>query len=394
MQIKISDDFADWLVTTRRRFHQIPELAYTETKTMAAICDILEELGVPYESGIATTGVVARLKAKTDGPVVAFRADMDALPLDESDALPYHSLHPGHMHACGHDGHMTIALGVIRLLLQQQWPQTGQGEIVFIFQPAEEGGGGAKTMLDAGVFDDLPIGAVFAGHMAPELAAGHVGVISGPAHAATNTLTIRLQGKGGHGAYPNQCKDPIVAAAYLVTQLQTLVSRDVDPIEPAVLTFGQFHAGTACNIIPETVFLNGTLRTLSAQVRQQMLQRIEEMVRHQAAAFGMTAEFENEAGYPVMINYPQPVALVQRCAEQLLGAEAVHACPAAMVAEDFAYFSDRWKGMMLKIGCHDPREGFLYGLHSPHFNMDERALSIGVAVFAHILTEFLDGMKA
>ena len=390
MQFDISQEQADWLVATRRQFHQIPERGYQEEKTARTICEILDGLKVPYESRIGTTGVVARLKAKREGKRVAYRADMDALPITEAADVPYRSQHPGCMHACGHDGHVTVALGIIRQLVQADWAESGRGEMIFIFQPAEEGGGGAKAMLDSGCFDNDDIGAVYALHMDPGLPAGEVGIIHGPANAATNVLTFNLTGKGGHGAHPDQCRDPIVAGAYLVTQLQTLVSRNIDPLEPVVLTIGQFQAGTACNIIPETAFLDGTLRTLSAEARSMMIGRIEEVVRHHQEVFGVRTEFKNTEGYPVMINWSQPVDHVRQCAGQVLGEENLWKQRPSMGAEDFGYFSERWQGMMLQLGCHDPAKGFQYGLHSPYFDMDERALATGTQVFAHVLTDFLE----
>ncbi len=385
----LSSEFHDWLTALRRRFHRIPELYFREKKTAAAICRVLDELQVPYDSGVAGTGVLARLKAGRPGPVVAFRADMDALPIQEAGEGDYRSQHEGVMHACGHDAHMTIALGIMRRLQEEHWLRSGRGEIIFFFQPAEEEGAGAKAMLDTGRFDSEPVAAIFAGHLTPELPVGHVELISGTAHAATNTLKIRIKGKGGHGATPHLCIDPIVAAAHLVIQLQVFVSRNLSPFESAVLTIGEFQAGTASNIIPEEVRLNGTLRTLSAQVRRDAIDRIEAMLRGLELAFGVEVEFRNLEGYPVQINDADLVGFMASLATQQLGAEAVHLSNPHMGAEDFAYFCQKWPGVMVGLGCHNPDLGFQHALHSPHFDVDERVLDVGVRLFSDALVRYM-----
>jgi amidohydrolase len=389
MREEISEDFYAWLVDLRRRFHQIPEPAYREIKTAALICRTLDEMKVPYQQGIGGTGILARLTADRGGRTAAFRADMDALPLEEVADIPYRSRHPGYMHACGHDGHVTISLGVIRRLIDSEWPRKEAGELLFIFQPAEEGGAGAKAMLETGLLDSYPVGAVFAGHLHPEIAAGSVGIANGTCNAASDTIRVDIRGKGGHGAQPQQCRDPIVAGASLVTQLQTLVSREVHPLESAVISICRFAAGTASNIIPEEAMLEGTLRTLSPESREALKRRIGGMTKGVELSFGVSAALTFTEGYPPLINDPTLFAQTESLARELLGSERVEIEKPRMGAEDFSYFCQKWPGMMVGIGCHDPAKGFEHGLHSPHFDMDERALAVGTVLFSNLLSRWL-----
>jgi amidohydrolase len=390
MSTKLTDDFFKWLVELRRFFHESPEPAYKEVKTAAKICEILDALNVPFQSGIGQTGVVARLRAQRAGHTVAFRADMDALPLEEKNDVPYKSKNPGFMHACGHDGHVTVALGVIRWLIENRWPQNGSGEIIFIFQPAEEGGGGARAMLNTGIFDNEPISAAFAGHMYPELPVGHIRLAPEVSNAAADSFFIRLKGKGGHGAHPHHCKDPIVAGAYFVTQLQSLISRELPPLESAVITIGRFQAGTASNIIPEEAVLEGTLRTLNPDIRKKMIRRLKDMTDGMAGSMGIKATLNITEGYPVLVNDPELVKHVTTCAEKVLGRDNVHGGLPRMGAEDFAYFCQKWGGVMVGLGCHDPGKGFEHSLHSPYFDLDEKVLEVGTVLFGHVLTKYLE----
>ena len=390
MSDNLSESFHQWLVAIRRELHQFPELQYQEEKTGAKICEVLEYLKIPFQKGIGKTGIIARLCAERKGPVLAFRADMDALPLEEANDVPYKSQYQGVMHACGHDAHVTIALGVARWLLEKDWPRKGAGEILFIFQPAEEGGGGAKIMLESGAFDADRVEAVFAGHMYPEFPAGHVEIAPEVVNAAVSRIVIRLKGKGGHGAHPHQTQDPIVAGAHLVTQLQTIISRNLPASENAVLTIGRFQAGTASNIIPGEALLEGTLRTLKPSVCQLISERTDALIRGVETAFDLSASFEVIEGYPVLTNHPELAEYMMSCADGLLGADAVHRGYPRMGAEDFSYFSEKWGGVMVGLGCHDSRKGFQHGLHSPHFDIDENVLDVGTRLFGNALMHYAE----
>lgn len=386
--------FHDWLVDVRRELHKIPEICYQEKKTAAKICELLDELAVPYQTEIGGTGVVARLTASQKGPTVAYRADMDALPLEEANEVVYKSRHPGKMHACGHDGHVAIALGIIRSLQEQRWPENGCGEILIFFQPAEEGGAGAKAMLDTGLFEEEPVTAIFAGHMNPELPVGRMELIYGTAHAAADTLEFRIKGKGGHGASPHQCIDPVIAGAHLVTQLQMFTSRNLAPLDSAVISICKFAAGTAENIIPEEAHLLGTLRTLTPEVRTMAVNRINEMAQGLDLAFGVKTSFKCIDGYPPHVNDSDLVDFMKSCTREVLGDDGVHIGRPRMGAEDYSFFCQKWPGVMLGIGCHDPEQGFQFPLHSPHFDMDERALDVGVRLFGHALVRFLEARNS
>jgi amidohydrolase len=388
--LDVSAPFHDWLVGLRRAFHKIPELAYKELKTSAKIAETLESLGVPCRTGVGRTGVVAWLDAERPGPVVAMRADMDALPVEEKNDVPYKSKHPGLMHACGHDAHVTMALGVARLLVESGWRDTGRGKILFIFQPAEEGGAGAVEMLQGGGLDREPIEAIFAAHLHPEHPMGVIAMADGVANASSDNISIRVIGKGGHGAHPDMCRDPIVAAANLVVQLQTIVSRSLDPLVPAVLTIGKFQAGTASNVVPDEARLSGTLRTLDSEVREIALRRIREILQGLEAAFGVSTELRVKPGYPVLINDRKIVGWIAERGKALLGERGVQFRPPSMGAEDFAYFLEKFPGAMVRLGCHDPAEGFTHGLHSPYFSFDERTLDVGVRLFADLLSAYAD----
>ncbi len=380
--------FHDWLVGLRRHFHQYPETAYKEVKTAAKIAEVLKALGIGYRTGIGGTGIIASLESSRPGPTLALRADIDALPLDEKSDLPYRSKIPGAMHACGHDGHIAIALGTAKSLIERNWPEKGRGKILFIFQPAEESGAGAKAMLDSGVFDSESVNAVFAGHMHPEVPTGQIGIARDTSNAASDNIVVEITGKGGHGAQPHLCIDPIVAGSHLVTQIQTTISRFVPPLESVVITIGKFHSGSARNIIPEQALLEGTVRTLRPDIRETVMKRIEKLVEGIEAGHGVSCKLTVITGYPPLINNPELVEYAMRVGRKVLGNENVHSELPRMGSEDFAYFAMRWPGVLARIGCRQPGLKSRFGLHSPWFDFDESALDVGVRLFTEMLENY------
>lgn len=377
--------FHDWLVGLRRHFHQYPELACNEKRTAGKIAEVLSGMGIDFQAGIGGTGVVAALEAERAGPTVALRADMDALPIEEKNEVPYRSKHPGVMHACGHDGHVAMALGTARFLVENGWRKRGAGKVLFVFQPAEEGGGGALAMLESGYFDAETVEAVFAGHMHPEIPAGRIGVAPEVCNAASDNIVIELTGKGGHGAQPHLCIDPIVAGAHLVAEIQSVIGRSIHPLDSAVATIGKFHAGSARNVIPEEALLEGTVRTLRPSVRKTVLDRLEALVKGLEVGFGVRAKLDVIPGYPLLVNDPGLVRHVLDLATELLGEGNVRSERPRMGAEDFAYFAGRWPGVLIRIGCRESEEKPVRGLHSPWFDFDETALDCGVRLFARLL---------
>ena len=380
--------FHDWLVELRRHFHQYPELARKEEKTAGKIAEVLGKLGIPFRTGIGGTGTVAEIRSQRPGPALGLRADMDALPLQEKTDVPYRSRHPEIMHACGHDAHIAIALGTARLLVENRWAQRGAGKIILIFQPAEESGAGASAMLESGIFGAEALEAVFAAHMHPELTSGQIGVTGGISNAASDNFAIRITGKGGHGAHPHLCIDPIVAGAHLVTQIQTIASRAVSPLDSIVVTVAKFHAGSARNIIPEEALLEGTIRTLRPEVREAVLKRLEQLAAGLESAHGVSCKLRLIEGTPALSNDPGLSGYAFRLASDLLGPENVHMEQPRMGAEDFAFFAQRWPALLIRLGCRKPGTEHSHGLHSPWFDLDETVLDVGVRLFAALLEKF------
>lgn len=383
-----ANEIAPSVIADRRAIHQEPELAYREQKTAALVARRLRELGLEVRTGVAETGVIGVLRGAQAGKTVLLRADMDALPIQEDSDLPYASRHPGVMHACGHDAHTAILLGVARLLAGRRDQQ--RGSVKFMFQPAEEGGAGAKRMIDEGLMESPVVDAAFALHVAADREVGKVALRAGPATAASDRFTIVVRGKGGHAARPQSTVDPIVVAAYIVTALQTLVSREVSPAQQAVVTVGSLTAGTAANIIPDTATIDGTVRTYNADVQAHMQVRIGELSRGLASGMRATAEVDYRVGYPSLVNDPEMVTLVRDAVAETLGPDAAGEREPVMGGEDFSYVLERVPGAMFFLGIRDPSWKTAGSLHTASFALSEDALPIGVAALTATALRYLN----
>ncbi|MGN6810565.1 MAG: M20 metallopeptidase family protein [Thermomicrobiales bacterium] len=378
------------VVADRRYLHQHPELGFQEENTSRYVAARLRELGIEPQTGIARTGVLGVLRGARPGKTVLLRADMDALPIEELNDVPYKSRNPGVMHACGHDSHTAMLLGVARLLAERT--DEFAGTVKFAFQPAEEREGGAKPMIDAGVMTNPQVDAAFGVHIAQDLPVGTIGVGAGPSNAAADEAIITITGLGGHAARPHRAVDPIVIAAQCITALQTLVSREVNPLRQAVVTVGSLHAGAVSNVIPESCELRATIRTFDDETRQYLARRIPELVSGIAAAMQGTADVQYRFGYPPLVNDAAMTDLVRDVAREIVGADKVLDREPGMGAEDMAYFLREAPGCFFRIGSNNPTRGLTYGHHHPRFDIDdEGALPIGVAAVTSVALRYLAG---
>lgn len=375
------------VVADRRYLHQHPELAFQEENTARFVAERLREFGIETRTGIAKTGVLGILRGRQPGKTVLLRADMDALPIEEENDVPYKSQHSGTMHACGHDAHTAMLLGVARLLAARRDQFTGT--VKFVFQPAEESGGGAKPMIDEGVLADPPVDAAFGVHIGQDLPLGTIGVRDGPMNAASDGFVATFKGVGGHAARPHLAVDPIVIAAHAIVALQSLVSREVNPLRQVVITVGAVHAGTVRNVIPEEAVLKATVRTFDEEVRQQLAERIPALLQGIAGAMRGAALVEYSFGYPVLVNDAGLTDLVREVAREIVGPERVLEREPGMGGEDMAYFLERVPGSFFRIGSRNPERGLIYGHHHPKFDIDEEALPVGVAALAGVALRYL-----
>jgi amidohydrolase len=372
---EVEENFGDKIVALRRDIHREPELGFDTEKTAAKVLAALDGLPLDLETGVAQNGIVATLEGEGDGPTVALRADMDALPIQEETGLPCASEIEGKMHACGHDGHTSMLVGAAHVLSGMS--DRIDGTVKFVFQPAEEGGGGGKVMVDEGVADD--ISSIFALHLWPGLPFGKVATKAGPIMAAADAFEMEVSGTGGHGAMPHLAADAVVMAAQIVTALQTVVSREVDPVEPAVLTVGEIGAGTAFNIIPEKARIGGTVRTLNPDLRKRMPERIEDLARGVAKGMRGDVDLDYTFSYPVAVNDEDAAARALSVADDLFGGDSVLELPnPSMGGEDFAYFLEKVPGAFIWLGVGEDASG----LHTPRFAFDEDILPRGAALLA------------
>ncbi|MEN9264978.1 MAG: M20 family metallopeptidase [Thermostichales cyanobacterium BF4_bins_65] len=365
------------LVAWRRQIHQQPELGFAEVRTAALIQQLLQDWGIPHQAGVAQTGVVATISGSRAGKTLAIRADMDGLPIQEDNPVPYRSQVPQRMHACGHDGHVAIALGTAKLLWEQR--QRLPGQVKIVFQPAEESPGGAKPMIAAGVVQDVD--AMLGLHLWNNLPLGTVGVKSGPAMANTDRFYLQILGKGGHGAMPHQTVDALVVGCQVVSALQTIVARSVDPLQPAVVTVGKFQAGDTFNVIAAKAELWGTVRTFDPDTAELIPKRLEEIVAGICQAYGALYHLDYERTYPAVSNHPQLAALVEQAARDTLGEQARIHPEMTMGGEDMAFFLEKVPGCYFFLGSANPELGLTFPHHHPRFDFDETALPLGVELF-------------
>ena len=375
----------DWIINLRRTLHRIPENGFQEYKTQRVIMETLDEIGIPYTT--ERTWVIGLIEGEHPGETVALRADMDALPLSEPDGCPFRSEHKGMMHACGHDAHVAMALGAAKVLYGLR--EHIHGKVKLLFQPAEETDGGAEPMVKAGAMENPHVDRVYGIHVMPHLPVGKVETRAGTLNASTDTVKITIRGKAGHGAYPDLGTDAIVCAAQVITALQRVVSRNVSPLQSAVLTIGVIEGGTAQNIICDEVRMRGTLRTANAELRAMMKQRIAAIAENIAQGMGCEAEVNIIPGYAALVNDDAEAERVKRIAGRLLGeANVVNKAAPSMGGEDFSFFSDCAPGAFFHVGCVSPEWMPAPPLHSRDFHIDENCLTIGTLMHVALV---LDG---
>ena len=386
------DEIVPGVIADRRHLHENPELGFEETQTAAFVAQRLEALGAEdIRTGIAKTGITALIRGTKpgSGKVVLLRADMDALPITEEVEAEYASKNPGVMHACGHDAHTAMLMGAARILQERR--DQFSGTVKLLFQPSEEAnGGGAKPMIEAGVLEDPYVDACFGQHLMSPIPTGIVGVTGGPLQASSDSFSVKVQGKGGHGAMPNMSIDPIMIATDIVSGLRAIVSRNVDPLDPVVVSVCTFHSGTAFNVIPDTAEFGGTVRTFSNENRDLAEQRIREIAEGVAAAHGATVTVEYKRGYPPTVNDPAMADLARESIAKVVGEENVGPLPPIMGAEDMSYFLEERPGCYFFTGSGNEEKGIVWPHHHPKFDVDEDALGIGVASLVQVAIDYLN----
>jgi hippurate hydrolase len=381
--------FQSELQQIRRDLHAHPELCYEEQRTADVVAAKLTEWGIPVIRGLGVTGVVGVIRNGDSGRSIGLRADMDALPMQEVNTFPHASVHPGKMHACGHDGHTAMLLGAAKHLAEHR---DFDGTVYLVFQPAEEGGAGAKRMIEDGLFEQCPMDAIYGMHNWPGIPFGHMSVTEGPLMASSNEFYLTVKGKGGHAAQPHKCVDPVMIGVQIAQSWQTIISRRTSPLDTAVLSLTQFHAGTATNVIPDEAKLAGTVRTLSWQVLDMIEKQMEEVAVNTAAAFGAEAEFKFRRNYPPLVNHPESTRFAVEVMKAVVGPDKVDAkVEPSMAAEDFAYFLQAKPGCYIFIGNGEGehREGG-HGLgpcvlHNGSYDFNDQLLPVGASFWVKLV---------
>ncbi len=373
------------IINWRRDFHMYPELSFQEKRTSRIVAELLEKWGYEVRTGIAETGVVGLIGSGER--TIALRADMDALPLQEESDVPYKSRVKGVMHACGHDAHVAMLLGAAKIISELK--DKLNGYVKLIFQPAEEGVGGAKRMVDEGVLEDPKVNIIFGMHVWNTLDAGLIGVKSGPLLAATGRIEIEVEGRGGHGASPHLTVDPVVVAASIILNLQTVISRNLDPLESGVVSICSVHSGTAYNIIPQKALLTGTYRALKFEIRDLIKKRIREVAENTCSAFGAKCKVNLIDGVPPTVNHPEAAEFARNVAVQVVGENRVVEPKPTMGGEDFAYYLEKVPGAFILLGTRNAEKGITMPHHNPRFDIDESVLYIGSAIHAALAYNYL-----
>lgn len=385
------DELMPGVIADRRHLHQHPELAFHEFETAAFVAERLAALGVEdIRTGVGKTGVTGLIRGTGSaggGKVLMLRADMDALPILEENEVEYVSQNPGVMHACGHDSHVSMLLGTTRVLMDRRGDFDGTVKV--LFQPAEEGGGGARAMRAAGALEDPPVDAAMGLHIWQDVPAGLVWVREGTAMMGVTGFTITVHGKGGHGAHPELSVDPIVIGSTIVNALLTLVSREKSPVVPGVVTIGSFRGGTAANVIPDTAVLKGTIRSVTREQGEHVKVRLRAMMEGIAVSMGGSAEVEFAGSAPPLINDPDIAAIVRDAAVEGFGEARVSAGQMMSVSEDFGEFLDPVPGCYFFVGSRNEDKGFVYGHHHPKFDIDEEAMATGIEAMSRAAISYL-----
>lgn len=383
-------DFHNELSEWRRDIHAHPELGFEEQRTADLVAEKLRSFGLDVQRGLGKTGVVATLRVGNSHQTIGLRADMDALPILEANQFEHRSTYPGKMHACGHDGHTVMLLGAARYLAQSR---NFNGCVHFIFQPAEEGIGGAEAMIDDGLFEQFPMEAVFGMHNSPGMPVGKFAIRSGPMMAGGAFFDVRLDGKGSHGARPDRSVDPVIIAAHITTALQTIVSRNVPPTQPLVISVTQIHSGDAYNVIPQTAVLSGTVRAFSKSVLAMAEERMGQLVKSIAAGFGATAELDFRIKFLPLVNQPEEADFAAETAAELVGADNIYRdFPLIMASEDFSYMLDVCPGAYINIGNGDQEE--FRGVHNPGYEFNDEILAVGASYYAQLVERRLVTKKS
>lgn len=380
---KIKEEFEEELIEFRRDLHMYPELSFKEFRTTEKIKEELKRLGIEIIDLGMETGVVGLLRGKEEGPTIALRGDIDALPIKELNDVPYKSRIDGVMHACGHDIHTTSVLGAAKILssIKEQL----KGNAMFVFQPAEEVNKGAKLMVEKGLFTRIKADMVFGLHNNPEIPWGKIAIKKGGLMAAVDTIRIKVKGKGGHGAIPNATRDPIVAASSMVMNLQTIVSRNVSPLDSAVISIGTFNSGDANNVIPELVEMSGTVRSFDPEIRQMLPKRIKDVLDYTAKAYMVDVELEYIFDLPAVYNSAEMAELAYKAAEEIVGKEGIVEPVPTMGGEDFSIYTEKIPGFFFWLGVGNKEKGMNYVWHNPRFNGDERAIIIAATVMSNMV---------